>query len=100
MLSTLDHGARRKNIIIEGLPFTMGEYTKDVAYAVLSTLEPRFEYYDIDLAYRQGAPTSSTRKLVVVLTKGDLRDKLLALKGSLKNHPRYSNVYLTEDSNN
>ena len=55
--------------------------------------------YELDYAYRQGSPTSSKRTMVIVLTRGAARDKILSLKGKLKKIPNLKHIFISEDSN-
>ena len=99
LISLLDHTTKRKNLVVEGLDFHRGEDPKEVAYGLLAQLEPKLDPYEIDLAYRQGPPTSIKRTMIIVLMKADLRDRMLASKNKLQGIPNYSNVYISEDAN-
>ena len=88
-----------KNLVVDGVKFIKGENTRQIVIDLFSSIDQTFDEFEIDYAYRQGSPMSEDRSMMVVMTKATSCDKILSLKGSLKN-TRYRSAFITEDSNN
>ena len=99
-LALLDHGNKRRNILIDGVPESVNENTTDIAVDILSALDADINGQSIEYSQRVHRPGAKVKPILVVMKSLSQRDNLMKKKGSLKAHHNMANIWLNDDPNN
>ena len=99
-MALIDHGNKRRNILIDGVPESANENTTDIAVDILSMVDKDVKSHSIEYSQRVHRPGAKVKQILVVMKSLTQRDNLMKNKRSLKTQQNMSNIWLNDDPNN